>query len=127
MPESDNYRNIPVSDIQTDILILDKSISGMLTGFREWIWDSFSFVDGTISDGPYYYLLLDFSDNDFTRQDSITVQIDNDDPVDLLHRDNKIIILLLSENSKTIRIVQKKLSKTLVQTFDLTALDFELE
>lgn len=99
----------------------------MLTGFREWIWDSFNFVDGTISDGPYYYLLLDFSDNDFTRQDSITIQIDNDDPIDLLHRDNKIMILLLNENSRTIRVIQKKLNKTLIQTFYLTALDFELE
>lgn len=87
----------------------------------DWLWDPFSFEHGTIGESPYHFVVLDFSENDYSNLESVTILYD-DISYDLLADTDKIMVFEVKDNDDFMIITQKLGEKTLEQILDLSGL-----
>lgn len=111
-----------VGDVQTGITVSDNSISGTLNALDDWIWDPFNFSNGEITQAPYHFIALDFSDNDYEGLMSVTIAVDDGAAFDLLNDTDKIVILEIDNDANFLVITQSNGYKTYEQLVDLTSL-----
>ena len=121
------YQHVLVGDVQTGISVSDDSISGTLKALDDWLWDPFDFHNGTITNPPYHFIALDFSDNDFDGLESVVVTIDDGVNTDLLSDSDKIVIFEIRDDDAFIVITQSNGYKTIEQMIDLSNLVLSVE
>lgn len=120
------YQHVLISDIQSDIESDGDVIIGNVNAMNDWVFDTFDCVNGVIGAPPYYFLALDFSENEFRGLMEATIQCGANPVIDLLNDEDKIVILDITEISELV-ITQTNGSDVLTQTVDLTGLTYLFE
>lgn len=97
------------------------TITGTLNALDDWLWDPFSFEHGTIGESPYHFIVLDFSENDYSDLESVTILYD-DISYDLLADTDKIMVFEVKDSDDFMIITQELDGETLEQILDLSGL-----
>lgn len=101
--------------------INDGVISGTLKPF--YLQDSLVVPVNTPSGGrglaPYYELMLDISDNDYSTYDSVTIAVDNDAPYNLSTHNGSFIGLQIKNTAQNIVVTTRSGGNSTTTTFSL--------
>jgi hypothetical protein len=103
----------------------DNAITGTVYSLNDWILDSFNLNNGVINSPPYYYIALDFSDNEFDPEIKVSVVCGNRSPVKLYIDADKILIIEIG-NSSEMTIRQKHGYMVYEQVVDLSGLTLQV-
>lgn len=123
---SSSIAHTTAGELQSDVTVSDMSISGTLKAVEEWVWDPYSFINGNIHEGPYHFIALDVSENNYNGLLSVVIRQDTAD-IDLLHREDRRVVIEIQDISKPITITQSNGIESRTQTFDISELTLAVE
>lgn len=123
---SSSVAHTTAGELQSDVTVSDMSISGTLKAIEEWVWDPYSFTNGYIHEGPYHFIALNVSENNYNGLLSAVISQDGAE-IDLLHRVDKKVVIEIQDVSKPIVITQSNGIESRTQTFDISELILAVE
>jgi len=120
--QDEEIAHITTHEVQSNITVWSNTITGVVKPLS-WVFDPFSFEIG-ITEGKHYYLALDFSSNDFEMITSCYVYVREDSKYDVFTRSDHKVLIEIDEDHPTLFVVQKAITETYTQIYDLSYLVF---